>query len=535
MRQPIVLLSGPIASGKSTLAKNLTIDYRFQVVRSTDLLSARLAVPSETDRKSLQAAGDALDEQTEGGWLCEELLEHLRENAIKGGVVVDAVRNQPQLDALRRHFGSALTHVHLTAPVYLLRERYEQRAESRVSDTGTSYEEARDNLTETQVERLRSTADIVIDTERSTDRDVLVRAAAHMRIDQPNATALVDVIVGGQFGSEGKGQIAHYIANEYDLLIRVGGPNAGHKVFEEPHPYTHHHLPSGTRRSKAHLLIGPGAVIRESDLLLEAEECGVGPDRLSIDPNAMVISDDDIAVEHDLVKRIGSTGQGVGAASARRITERSIGTVTAGKIAALRGYIRPSLEVLTEAFRNSQRICLEGTQGTGLSLYHGDYPYVTSRDTTVAGCLAEAGISPRRVRNILMVCRTYPIRVSNPADGTSGQLKQELRLHDIAHRSGLRLKELQETERTSTTNRRRRIGEFDWELLRRSATLNQPTDIALTFVDYLSETNRKAIRFEQLTHGTVHFIQEIERVSGARVSLISTGFNPRSIIDRRNW
>ena len=78
-------------------------------------------------------------------------------------------------------------------------------------------------------------------------------------------------------------------------------------------------------------------------------------------------------------------------------------------------------------------------------------------------------------------------------------------------------------------------GEFDWVLLRKAAFLNGPTDIALTFTDYLSKNNRKAMRFDQLTKETINFIEEVERVAGAPVSLISTGFSLRSVIDRRKW
>ena len=114
-------------------------------------------------------------------------------------------------------------------------------------------------------------------------------------------------------------------------------------------------------------------------------------------------------------------------------------------------------------------------------------------------------------------------------------MSQEISLEIISERSGIPIEELERTERTSTTDRERRIGEFDWSLLRRASLLNRPTDIALTFADYLTFENRAAKRFEQLHADTINFIQEVERVSGARVSLISTGFNPRSIIDRRSW
>jgi adenylosuccinate synthase len=105
----------------------------------------------------------------------------------------------------------------------------------------------------------------------------------------------------------------------------------------------------------------------------------------------------------------------------------------------------------------------------------------------------------------------------------------------ISDRSKIPLQELERTEKTTTTKKKRRVGEFDWLLLRKSVSLNGPTDIALTFVDYLDIENRKARRFDQLTGDTLQFIEEIERVASAPVSLITTRFDYRSIIDRRAW
>jgi len=102
-------------------------------------------------------------------------------------------------------------------------------------------------------------------------------------------------------------------------------------------------------------------------------------------------------------------------------------------------------------------------------------------------------------------------------------------------RSGHDADELKANERGSVSGKLRRVAEFDWELLRRSAHLNGPTDIALTFADYLDKENQKARRFEQLTEPTIMFIEEVERVAGAPVSLISTRFHTRSVIDRRSW
>lgn len=134
-----------------------------------------------------------------------------------------------------------------------------------------------------------------------------------------------------------------------------------------------------------------------------------------------------------------------------------------------------------------------------------------------------------------MVCRTFPIRVESPSDGSSGPLAQEISWSEVAKRSGIAAAKLRQTERTSTTDRRRRVGEFDWQLLRTATTINGPTDIALTFTDYLKQENEQARRYEQLTTDTIRFIEEVERVTAAPVSLISTRFDFRSIIDRRSW
>ena len=178
--------------------------------------------------------------------------------------------------------------------------------------------------------------------------------------------------------------------------------------------YVHHQLPSGTRTSDAKLLIAAGAVLDLPKLLKEIADCAVGVDRLFIDAQAMIIRPEDIKAEAKLVAKIGSTGQGVGAATARRIMGRSGGVTLARDEPLLKPFIVSGQTILERAFGLGQRVLVEGTQGTELSLYHGRYPHVTSRDTTASGCLSEAGIAPSRVRRVVMTCRTYPIRVQNP-------------------------------------------------------------------------------------------------------------------------
>ncbi len=534
MAKRIIVLSGPVASGKTTLGDALVERYGFTLQKTHDLI--RAAQQTELDRGALQLGGDVLDRKTQGRWVADALVRTLLDLPTDVTILVDSVRIEAQVKAVRQAFGPRVTHVHLTASLPELTRRYRRRPK-RLKEL-SSYEKVRANETERNVDDLKHIADVVVDTHRSTPDDVVVRVAARLGLYGRSYDRLADVLVGGAYGSEGKGQIAAYLAPEYEVLVRVGGPNAGHTVYEEPEPFTFHQLPSGTQRNlESQLVLGPGAVISVDRLLDEIATCEVSKERLAIDPQAMIIEITDRTTERALVAKIGSTGQGVGAATVRKILRtNAVPPVRLAKDEPqLKDYIKETRLVLDDAFAARRRTLLEGTQGTGLSLHHGHYPYVTSRDTTVSGCLAEAGISPSRVRRTLLVCRTYPIRVESPAGGDSGPMTNEITLNEVARRSGVPLKELKARERTSTTKRKRRIAEFDWNLFRQAASLNGPTDVVLTFADYLGIKNRGARRFEQLNADTIQFVEELERVAAAPVSLIATRFNFRSIIDRRNW
>lgn len=530
MTTRIVAISGRIGSGKTTLATGLEEQFGCRRVSTRELLHELLPSTSPA-RADLQAAGESLDRRTGGTWVAQAVAKRAVALASQATLIVDAVRIRGQIDGLRRSFGNRVLHLHLTAPEEVLTARFGRRT-GRAGEART-YRATQRDATEAQVETLAAIADVVIDTKRCSRQDVIVRAAAHLGFYGRSYRRLVDVIVGGAYGSEGKGHIAAYLAPEYDVLVRVGGPNAGHTVFGEP-PYTHHLLPSGTTKGEALLVIGPGAVLDVPKILKEIADCRVPAERLSIDPRATIIAPGDIAWELKRLRgSISSTAQGGGRATARRILYRNLRDQVklARDVKVLKPFVRETMEVLDRAFERGARIMLEGTQGTGLSLYHGEYPHVTSRDTTVSGCLAEAGIAPSRVRRIVMVCRTYPIRVGGP----SGEMGVELSWAEVSRRSGIPVGKLRKAEKTSTTKRRRRVAEFDWSLLRRAASLNGPTDIALTFADYITKGNQAARRFEQLNEETIRFIEECEKVAAAPVSLISTRFAFRSIIDRRAW
>lgn len=533
----IVVLSGPIGAGKTALAEQLVEQYGARVIKTRDLIRKQLPRTKE-ERASLQRAGERLDRADGGAWVKNALVRYIEDNVsgpdASGFFVLDSARIPGQVRAIRDAYGTAVHHIHLDASNAVLAERYANRS-GRTKEFA-QYDEVFNSKTERAVRGLADVADTVVATDRCSAAAVLVRAIALLGLYPRIATPLVDVLVGGQYGSEGKGNIVGHIAPEYDLLVRVGGPNAGHKVYAEPEPEAYFHLPSGTERApKARLLLGAGAVINPPKLLQEIAIHHVDADRLSIDPNAMIIEKADIVLEKRMLSAISSTAQGVGAASARKIMGRGGATKPKVRLAKdepdLKPFIRESQAILERAFVRGDHVLLEGTQGTSLSLHHGLYPWVTSRETSVAGCLADAGIASTRVRRVIMVCRTYPIRVGGP----SGHMALEITYEELAWRSGIDIAELRKTETTTTTKRRRRLAEFDWEQLHRSTVLNGPTDIALTFVDYLDKENRKAFRFDQLKLETVRFIEEVERVSGVPVSLISTDFGWRNVIDRRSW
>jgi adenylosuccinate synthase len=228
-----------------------------------------------------------------------------------GMFVVDSVRIPGQIEAIRQAYGPAVHHVHLYAEDDELRQRYAQKGE-RTREL-PEYREVQQNKTERGIAELAKLADLVVATDRCSPEAVLVRATALLGLYSRNRTPLVDVLVGGQYGSEGKGNIVGYIAPEYDFLVRVGGPNAGHQVYREPSPEVYHHLPSGTGRApNARLLIGAGAVLYPKGLLAEITDHNVRADRLSIHPQAMVIEDADREFEAQMLATIGSTAQGVG-------------------------------------------------------------------------------------------------------------------------------------------------------------------------------------------------------------------------------
>lgn len=530
----VVLLSGPIAVGKSEFCAELRRRSGAMVLSTRQIL---LQSGAQNERAALIKRGEELDEQTKGKWVADGV-EHAIRHSGPDALIVDCVRTSEQVRHVRAmalHHQIRIHHVHLVANYATLRERYLER-DSQVREF-EDYRPAWESSIEAKVRELRSLADIVVPTDSSSSASQVARAMAGCGIFPSDPERTVDVIVGAQYGSEGKGNICAHLAPEYDILMRVGGPNAGHKVAYPPYKYVQ--LPSGTGSNpRARILIGAGATIWLPQMLKEIKDQGLSGERLFVDPQAMMIEQADRDEETGPLSGIGSTKQGVGIATARKIVGRDGQAHYGSKvrlakdIAELNDFTKvPVNEKLEEAYARSLRIMLEGTQGTSLSLHHGSWPHVTSRETTASGCLADAGIAPTRARRIVMVTRTYPIRVG----GVSGPMEGEISYEAVAQRSGLDVADIRTTEVGSVSGVPRRVGEFEWEQVRRAAALNGATDVALTFADYLNSENRAAYRYEQLSTETKDFIADVERVTNAPVSLISTRFSERAVIDRRTW
>ena len=214
MERQIILLSGHVASGKTTLARNLAKRFDMTLLRTRDWLKSTLGNTGHEGRAALQREGDRLDRQTRGRWVLEGLARELRGGGTRKSVVVDSVRIPAQIAAVREAYGSLVTHIHMTAPLRVLAGRYSRRQQDANKSDTLTYDDVRSNATESMADKLSELADVVINSDRCTEGDVLVRVACRLGLFGEASTGYVDVVVGGQYGSEGKGQIAAFLARE---------------------------------------------------------------------------------------------------------------------------------------------------------------------------------------------------------------------------------------------------------------------------------------------------------------------------------
>ncbi|MBN9360734.1 MULTISPECIES: adenylosuccinate synthetase [unclassified Devosia] len=335
---------------------------------------------------------------------------------------------------------------------------------------------------------------------------------------------MITIVVGAQYGGEGKGKVCAYLsyAQHFDIACRCGGPNSSHSVLHGGQLFKLRMMPAAAVHNRnIDVFFGAGTLLHVPTLLQEMALLQFRG-RLLVDPKAGVINEDIVAEQRrdDRYAAIGSTLTGTGLASALR-AQRKL------PLAADTDTLRPFLgDVSAELWRSLARrnILVEGHQGFGLSNYHGDYPYTSSRDSTASAMLSELGIGPpgRNLLRVVLAVKAFPTR------NHAGSLSEELNAQDadalgIAEFGG---------GAWGIPDRRRRVGLFDMDLFSRAIMANAPSEIALTGADYIDHTLRgthSARRSEPLEE----FIARLEQVSGVRVRYVSTGPDTTSMFERR--
>jgi len=328
------------------------------------------------------------------------------------------------------------------------------------------------------------------------------------------------VVVGGFFGDEGKGKIISYLAlhDKPSIVVRGGaGPNAGHTIKDDDKTYKVRMLPSGFLNKDAKVMVGPGVVVNPDVLLKEVNDFGV-EGRAFLDFNCGIIekSHRDADSQGRLKEKIGSTGSGTGPANA----ERAMRTLKLAKeIEQLKPYlIDVPLEVNSALDRN-ENVLIEGTQGTHLSLWHGTYPFVTTKDVTASGICADVGVGPKKVDDVIVVFKAYLTRVG------TGPMPGELSEEETS--------QLGWEEFGTVTGRLRRAAEFDFELAKRAVMLSSANQISITKLDVRFPNCAGITSYNELEEDAKSFIKNIEEKLGVKVTLIGTGPSINDVIDLR--
>ena len=330
------------------------------------------------------------------------------------------------------------------------------------------------------------------------------------------------VVVGGQWGDEGKGKIVDVLAEQVDIIARYqGGANAGHTVHVGEEEFILHQIPSGILHPEKRCLMGNGVVLDPIQFFHEydaVEARGVSlAGRVGVSLRAHLLLPYhqliDQAREGLTSTKIGTTGRGIGPAYEDKVIRRGIRVVDLADeqaarnrlaeerdraraklselglsdLGAAEGCVEETMAIrerllglatdvgleIYEALRSGKQVLLEGAQGTALDVDHGTYPYVTSSTTTAGGAASGTGIGPTSLHRIIGVLKAYTTRVGNGPLPTAFSPEMDERVRTLGSEFG------------ATTGRPRRCGWFDGVLARYSARVNGLTGVALTKLDVL--------------------------------------------------
>ncbi|MDP8305728.1 MAG: adenylosuccinate synthase [Candidatus Chlorobium antarcticum] len=331
------------------------------------------------------------------------------------------------------------------------------------------------------------------------------------------------VLIGTQFGDEGKGKLVDYLSDQYDIVVRYqGGANAGHTICFDGKSVVLHLIPSGIFNEKCVCVIGNGVVIDPVALLEEIETVeALGYEvkgRLFISHNAHLIMPyhkrlDSLSESAQGEQKIGTTGRGIGPSYEDKFARKGIRVVDLLNAEVLQEKLRENLAqknrlfttiydgeeidvesmvreyeefdkiidpyitntqlYLNRQLREGKTVLLEGAQGSLLDVDHGTYPFVTSSNPTSGGACTGSGIAPNHIGKVIGVCKAYMTRVGNGAFPTELFDKTGEELGSIGHEFG------------ATTGRKRRCGWIDLVAMRYAVAVNGITELALTKLDVL--------------------------------------------------
>ncbi len=287
----------------------------------------------------------------------------------------------------------------------------------------------------------------------------------------------VTLVMGGQFGSEGKGNVVSWLSRErkFDLVIRTGSPNSGHTFIDKNNkPCVMRQLPCSWAFQDSPLYVPASAIVDTSVLKSEIElvrDNGY-KGKIMVSPNVGIVELEDIKAETNILS--GTTGTGSGSARSRKCMRQ---VRLAKDISSLRKYLA------TPDFNNYSEVLIESSQGFGLSLDSSYYPYVTSTNLTPYRILDDAEIPFNKFNiSVWLLLRTFPIRIA----GLSGPLPMETSWGFLRMLYGSHIP----NEYTSVTRKQRRVGFFDVKQARDAIQRCNPNVIVLTFFDYLFPLNK---------------------------------------------
>lgn len=333
---------------------------------------------------------------------------------------------------------------------------------------------------------------------------------------------MITIVIGAQYGGEGKGKItaALYKNRRYSIVCRCGGINSSHTIVNDTREYRFRMLPTSVSVDLNHKIVfGAGSLIHIPTLFKEMNDWGVSNNKVMIDRNAGIIDDDSIAAQRadTRYEKIGSTLTGTGYATSKRSLRK---LKLASEYDEIRDMISDTSQYLFQRLSRRENILVEGHQGSMLSNYHGDYPYVSSRDSIAAAMLSELGLGLDYKFEVVLVVKTFETR------NHSGSLNNEI-APETAAKMGI-------IERGGGSweipDRVRRVGMIDPNTIKKAMELNTPKMIAITGGDYLKPSLRENRSINEENRIAVEEIVQMFSEYSSKISMISTGRHTNDII-----